>query len=79
MPLFRVAVKQSRNSNRVRLEKECQLLIAIDCSFVLSIPETKIYDQDSTSICTNKWYKLDNVKEYYELFEKNRDLFEYVK
>lgn len=44
MPLFRVAVKQSRNSNRVRLEKECQLLIAIDCSFVLSIPETKIYD-----------------------------------
>ena len=54
----------------------CQLVIATHSPFILSIQGAKIYDLDSTHVCVNEWYKLDNVQAYYELFERNRDLFE---
>lgn len=53
----------------------CQFIIATHSPFILSIQGAKIYDLDSTPVCTNKWYKMDNVRAYYELFEKNIDLF----
>lgn len=54
----------------------CQLVIATHSPFILSIPGVKIYDLDTVPVRTNEWYKLDNVQAYYELFERNRDLFE---
>lgn len=53
----------------------CQFIIATHSPFILSIPGARIYDLDSTPVSTNEWYKLDNVRAYYELFERNRDLF----
>lgn len=53
----------------------CQFIIATHSPFLLSIQGAKIYDLDSIPVCTNEWYKLDNVRAYYELFEKNIDLF----
>ena len=57
-------------------EFNCQFVIATHSPFILSIQGAKIYDLDSTPICTNEWYKLENVRAYYELFKNNRDLFD---
>ena len=57
----------------------CQLVLATHSPFILSIPGVKIYDLDTVPVRTNEWYKLDNVQAYYELFERNRDLFENIK
>ena len=43
---------------------------------VFDVKGANIYDLDSTPICTNEWYKLENVRAYYELFKNNRDLFD---
>lgn len=53
----------------------CQLIISTHSPFILSMQGARIYDLDSTPICTKEWYKLDNMCAYYELFERNRSLF----
>ena len=49
----------------------CQLIIATHSPFLLAIPGVKIYDLDSLPITTSKWYDLENIKCYYELFKDN--------
>lgn len=56
-------------------EFNCQFIIATHSPFILSMPGARIYDLDSTPVCVNEWYKLENVRAYYELFEKNKCMF----
>lgn len=53
----------------------CQFIIATHSPFILSIPGAKIYNLDSTPISIEKWYNLDNVKCYYQLFKDYEHFF----
>ena len=54
----------------------CQMIIATHSPFILSLPDTKIYDLDSTPVKTAQWYELDNMKTYFQLFNAHRQEFE---
>lgn len=53
----------------------CQFIIATHSPFLLSVPGARIYDLDSFPIKTQRWFKLDNMRSYYELFKANEHLF----
>ncbi|MCT4620384.1 MAG: AAA family ATPase [Marinisporobacter sp.] len=53
----------------------CQFIIATHSPFILSIDDAQIYDLDSIPARVRKWYELENVKAYYEFFEKYNELF----
>lgn len=48
---------------------KCQFIIATHSPFILSIPNAKIYDLDSTPVTTKKWYELENMKIYNKFFK----------
>ena len=53
----------------------CQFIIATHSPFLLSIPGAKIYDLDSMPIKVDRWYNLENVRSYFQLFKDNEHLF----
>jgi predicted ATPase len=53
----------------------CQFIIATHSLFILSINNALIYDLDSSPAKAKKWYELENVKIYYELFKNNKEYF----
>ncbi len=53
----------------------CQFIIATHSPFLLSIDSAKIYDLDTVPVSVKDWYKLENVKIYYEFFKDNEKLF----
>ena len=53
----------------------CQFIIATHSPILLSMPNARIYDLDSYPVETKKWTELENVRKYFEFFEKHRDLF----
>ena len=54
----------------------CQLVIATHSPFILSLPDAKIYNLDTTPVQPAKWYELDNMRAYYNLFKMHRSSFE---
>lgn len=56
--------------------RDCQLVIASHSPFILSMPGAKIYNLDSTPVQTAKWYELDNMRAYYNLFNMHRKSFD---
>lgn len=52
-----------------------QLIIATHSPFLLSIPNAKIYNLDAAPATLSKWNELENMKHYFNLFEKHRDEF----
>lgn len=57
-------------------EFSCQLVIATHSPFLLSIPGARVYDLDAEPIQVSEWYKLENMRSYFDLFDRNRVLFE---
>ena len=54
-----------------------QLIVATHSPFMLSIPGATIYNLDSEEFCvTDDWTSLDNMIEYYKLFNRCSDNFE---
>lgn len=53
----------------------CQFIISTHSPFLLSLMGAKIYDLDSVPAMPRKWHELENVRMYFELFEKHRDSF----
>lgn len=53
----------------------CQLIIATHSPFILSMKGAKIYNIDSDQPAPCKWTELENVRAYFELFEKHRKKF----
>ena len=66
----------SYRSEDLKTEFRCQLVIATHSPFLLSLPRAKVYDLDAEPIQASEWYKLKNMSSYFELFERNRVLFE---
>ena len=54
----------------------CQFIIATHSPFLLSMPDSKIYDLDSYPVQEKRWFDLENIKIYYDLFKKNERFFE---
>ena len=54
----------------------CQFIIATHSPVFLSMPNALIYDLDEYPVSTKKWTELNNVRKYFEFFEKHRHEFE---
>lgn len=53
----------------------CQFIISTHSPFLLSINQARIYNLDEIPVTTSKWNELENVKTYFEFFEKHREKF----
>lgn len=53
----------------------CQFIIATHSPLLLSMPYAMIYDLDEYPVCTKKWTELENVRKYFDFFEKHRQEF----
>lgn len=53
----------------------CQFIIATHSPVILSMPNAVIYDLDSNPVKTKKWTELENVRKYFDFFEKHRKQF----
>ncbi len=54
----------------------CQFVISTHSPFLLSMKGARVYDLDAVPVREAKWTEIENVKIYYEFFEKHRALFE---
>ena len=54
----------------------CQFIIATHSPFLLAMKRAKIYDLDSCPVETKNFWELENVKVYFDFFEKHRHLFQ---
>ncbi len=72
-------------SNQVRLAEKinemarllgCQFIIATHSPFMLGILNAKIYDLDSKDFKVSSWTELENVRYFYDFFEKHKAEFE---
>jgi predicted ATPase len=54
----------------------CQFVISTHSPFLLSLRGAKIYDLDGDPAGVKNWSELENIREYYELFESRRREFE---
>lgn len=48
----------------------CQFVLATHSPFMLSMQGARIYDLDSHPSVVKEWWKLENMKVYYKLFER---------
>lgn len=53
----------------------CQLIISTHSPFLLSMRGARIYDLDSIPVREKHWTELENVRAYYELFQRNANQF----
>ena len=52
-----------------------QFIIATHSPYLLSIPEAKIYNLDEDPVTISKFWELENMKEYYQLFDAFSEQF----
>lgn len=57
---------------------ECQFIISTHSPFLLSMKGAKIYDLDEETVDVKRWTELENVRIYYEFFEKHRSIFDEI-
>ena len=69
-------VKLANELNEMARYLGVQLIIATHSPFMLGILEAKIYNLDTKNYQVQKWTELDNVRFFYEFFEKRRGEFE---
>lgn len=53
----------------------CQFIISTHSPFLLSMKGAKIYDLDEETVDVKRWTELENVRIYYEFFEKHKKEF----
>lgn len=53
----------------------CQFIIATHSPLLLAMEHAAIYDMDEDPVCRKKWTELENVRKYYEFFQKHADEF----
>ena len=54
----------------------CQFIISSHSPFLLGTLNAKIYDLDKTDMEEEEWYRLENVRYFYDFFMKHRNEFE---
>lgn len=55
---------------------DCQFIIASHSPFMLSMQGARIYDLDHNPVWQREWYELENMKAYYQLFQRFGKWFE---
>ena len=68
-------VKLAEEINKTARFLGCQFIIATHSPFMLGTLQAKIYNLDSEGMDEVQWYELDNIRFFYEFFEKYRKLF----
>ncbi|MCI9616271.1 MAG: AAA family ATPase [Dorea sp.] len=68
-------VKLAEEINKLARFLGCQFIVATHSPFMLGTLQAKIYNLDSECMEEAKWYELENIRFFYEFFEKNRNLF----
>lgn len=68
-------VKLANELNEMARYLGVQFIIATHSPFMLGILEAKIYNLDTKNYQVQKWTELDNVRYFYEFFEKRRGEF----
>ena len=53
-----------------------QFIIATHSPFLLSIPNAKIYNLDTRPVSLSKWWELENMKRYFQIFNKYQTEFQ---
>ena len=53
----------------------CQFIIATHSPFLLAVDDATIYDLDSCPSVVCNWHELENVRIYYDFFNKHKNLF----
>jgi len=53
----------------------CQFIISTHSPFLLSMREAKIYNLDENPVRVRRWTDLENVRTYYEFFERHKNMF----
>ena len=54
---------------------DCQFIISTHSPFLLAINGAKIYDLDENPVDVKRWTELENVRIYYDFFEKYKNEF----
>lgn len=54
----------------------CQFIISTHSPFLLSMQDARVYDLDIVPSGVRNWYELENIKVYYDFFNKNKNIFE---
>lgn len=68
-------VELANELNEIARYLGVQLIIATHSPFILGILEAKIYNLDTKNYQVQKWTQLDNVRYFYEFFEKRKNEF----
>lgn len=55
---------------------ECQFIVSTHSPFMLGTLNAKIYNLDSRELEVTKWADLENVRYFYDFFERHRKEFE---
>jgi predicted ATPase len=55
---------------------DCQFIIATHSPFMLGTLSAKIYNLDAPQLQTCSWHELDNVRFFYDFFQKHNHVFE---
>jgi len=53
----------------------CQFIISTHSPFLLSMRDAKIYNLDENPVKVRRWTDLENVRTYYEFFERHKNMF----
>ena len=68
-------VALAENLNKMARFLGCQFIISTHSPFMLGTLNAKIYNLDSDELEEAKWTELENVRYFYDFFEKHRDKF----
>lgn len=55
--------------------ENCQFVIATHSPFLLALNDAKIYNLDLNPVRVQKWEHIENIRDYYEFFQQNEQLF----
>lgn len=69
-------VELAKKINELTRLLGCQFIIATHSPFLLGTLNAKIYNLDTTDYDVMPWYKLENVRYFYEFFRKHESKFE---
>lgn len=68
-------IKLCTEINELARYFNCQFIIASHSPFMLGTLNAKIYNMDAPSLKTSQWNELENIRFFYEFFQKHNHLF----
>ena len=69
-------IKLAEEINKLARFFDCQFIIATHSPFMLGTLDAKIYNLDAPLLTTNRWTELENVRFFYDFFNKRKNEFE---